>query len=85
VATAVPHTPGDDRGGWLCAGQAPRRLLARAGSCQVFASGYSQPLQAATGRALIAGRLALAGTPQVILQLGPPARRWPPPGTRPLT
>ncbi len=71
AATAVLHTPGDDRGDWLCAGQALHRLLARAASCQVFASLYSQPLQAAAGRALIAGRLALAGTPQMILQLGP--------------
>lgn len=76
AVTAVVHTPDDDQGDWLCAGQALHRLLVRAASCQVFASLYSQPLQATADRALIARQLALAGTPQMILQLGParPAR-----------
>jgi hypothetical protein len=70
AATAVLLTPGDGRADWLRAGQALHRLLAHAASKWVFASLYSQPLEAAAIRALIRDRLALPGAPQMVLQLG---------------
>jgi hypothetical protein len=70
AATAVLLTPGDGRADWLRAGQALHRLLAHAASQWVFASLYSQPLEAAAIRALIRDRLALPGAPQLLLQLG---------------
>jgi nitroreductase len=71
AATAVLLTPGDGRADWLRAGQALHRLLAHAASKWVFASLYTQPLEAAAIRALIRERLALPGEPQMLLQLGP--------------
>ena len=71
AVTAVLLTPGDGRGDWLRAGQALHRLLAHAASKWVFASLYTQPLEAAAIRALIRDRLALPGAPQMLLQLGP--------------
>ena len=71
AATAVLLTPGDGRADWLRAGQALHRLLAHAASKWVFASLYTQPLEAAAIRALIRDRLALPGAPQMLLQLGP--------------
>jgi hypothetical protein len=70
AVTAVLLTPSDGRADWLRAGQALHRLLAHAASQWVFASLYSQPLEAATIRALIRDRLALPGAPQMLLQLG---------------
>jgi hypothetical protein len=70
AATAVLLTPGDTRADWLRAGQALHRLLAHAAGKWVFASLYSQPLEAAAIRALIRDRLALPGAPQMLLQLG---------------
>jgi nitroreductase len=70
AATAVLLTLGDGRADWLRAGQALHRLLARAASKWVFASLYTQPLEAAAVRALIRDRLALPGAPQMLLQLG---------------
>jgi hypothetical protein len=70
AATAVLLTPGDGRADWLRAGQALHRLLAHAASRWVFASLYTQPLEAAAIRALIRERLALPGAPQMLLQLG---------------
>jgi len=70
AATAVLLTPGDGRADWLRAGQALHRLLAHAASKWVFASLYTQPLEAAAIRALIRDRLALPGAPQMLLQLG---------------
>jgi nitroreductase len=70
AVTAVLLTPGDRRAGWLAAGQALHRLLAHAASKWVFASLYTQPLEAAAIRALIRHRLALPGAPQMLLQLG---------------
>jgi nitroreductase len=69
-ATAALLTPGDGRADWLRAGQALHRLLAHAASEWVFASLYSQPLEAAAIRAVIQDRLALPGAPQMLLQLG---------------
>ncbi len=71
AATVVLLTPGDSRGDWLCAGQALHRLLAHAASKWVFASMHTQSLEAAAIRALIRDRLALPGSVQMILQLGP--------------
>jgi hypothetical protein len=70
AVTAVLLTPGDGRADWLRAGQALHRLLAHAASAWVFASLYSQPLEAAAIRAVIRDRLALPGAPQMLLQLG---------------
>jgi hypothetical protein len=70
AATAVLLTPGDGRSDWLHAGQALHRLLAHAASKWVFASLYTQPLEAAAIRALIQDRLALPRAPQMLLQLG---------------
>jgi Nitroreductase family len=70
AATAVLLTPGDRRADWLRAGQALHRLLAHAASEWVFASLYSQPLEAAAIRTVIRDRLALLGAPQMLLQLG---------------
>jgi nitroreductase len=71
AATAVLLTAADGRADWLRAGQALHRLLAYAASRWVFASLYTQPLEAAAIRSLIRGRLALPGAPQMLLQLGP--------------
>jgi len=70
AATAVLVTQGDGRADWLRAGQALHRLLARAADRWVFASLYTQPLEAASIRDLIRTRLALPGAPQMLLQLG---------------
>jgi len=71
AVTAVLLTAGDGRTDWLRAGQALHRLLAHAASRWVFASLYTQPLEAAAIRALIKDRLTLPGAPQMLLQLGP--------------
>jgi nitroreductase len=70
AATAVLVTPGDGRADWLRAGQALHRLLAHAATKWVFASLYSQPLEAAAIRSEIRARLTLPGSPQMLLQLG---------------
>jgi nitroreductase len=71
AATAVLLTAADGRVDWLRAGQALHRLLAHAASRWVFASLYTQPLEATAIRSLIRARLALPGAPQMLLQLGP--------------
>jgi hypothetical protein len=71
AATAVLVTPGDGRGDWLRAGQALHRLLVHAASKWVFASLFSQPLEAAAIRSEIQRRLSLPGAPQMLLQFGP--------------
>ena len=79
--TAVLVTPGEDEESWLRAGQALQRLLLRAASQWVFASLQTEPLQSTSVRAQIRGSLALAGAPQLLLELGvvrtsrPTARR----------
>jgi nitroreductase len=70
-ATAVLLTSGDRRADWVRAGQALQRLLLHAASVWVFASLHTQPLENAVTRALIRDQLALAGYPQMVLQLGP--------------
>lgn len=70
ASTAVLLTRGDLRADWLRAGQALQRLLLRAASNWVFASLYTQPLESAQIRHLVAERLALPGFPQVLLQFG---------------
>jgi hypothetical protein len=44
--------------------------VGRSPAMWVFASLYTQPLEAAAIRALIQDRLALPGAPQMLLQLG---------------
>lgn len=63
-------TSGDSRADWLLAGQPLYRLLAHAAVGWVFASLYTQPLEAADIRALIRRRLVLPGAPQLLLQFG---------------
>lgn len=70
AVTAILLTSEDGRADWLHAGQALHRMLAYAAGNWVFASLYSQPLEAAAIRDLITGQLALRGAPQMILQLG---------------
>jgi nitroreductase len=70
AVTAALVTSGDGRADWLRAGQALHRLLAHAAVSWVFASLYTQPLEAAEIRALIRRRLALPGAPQLLLQFG---------------
>jgi Nitroreductase family len=70
AATAVLVTSGDGLADWLRAGQALHRLLAHAAGRWVFASLYTQPMEAAAIRALIRTRLALPGCPQMLLQFG---------------
>ncbi|HEY6296517.1 MAG TPA: hypothetical protein VIX15_12690 [Streptosporangiaceae bacterium] len=70
AVTAVLLTNGDGRADWLRAGQALHRLLLHAATRWVFASLYTQPLEAAVIRALIRDRLALPGAPQMLMQLG---------------
>jgi hypothetical protein len=76
-ATAVLLTPGDRRADWLRAGQALYRLLLHAASQRVFASLHTQLLEDTTTRNLITSQLALAGHPQMVLQLAPAATASP--------
>ena len=71
AATAVLVTSGDRPGDWLRAGQALHRILAHAADQWVFASLYTQPMEAVAIRDLIRTRLSLSGAPQMLLQLGP--------------
>ena len=71
AATAVLVTGGDRPADWLRAGQALHRLLAHAADRWVFASLYTQPMEAAAIRGLIRTSLGLPGVPQMLLQLGP--------------
>ena len=79
--TAALTTQGDGEADWLRAGQALHRLLLRAASQWVFASLNTQPLEDVAIRSLIMNRLALPGSPQMLLALGvsrtahPTARR----------
>jgi hypothetical protein len=68
--TAVLVTPGEDEESWLQAGQALQRLLLRAAGQWVFASLRTEPLQSTSVRAQIRSSLALAGAPQLLLELG---------------
>ena len=68
--TAVLLTRCDGLADWLRAGQALQRMLVHAASRWVFASLHTQPLEAATIRELIKARLALPGSPQMLLQFG---------------
>ena len=80
--TAILVTSGDHEEDWLRAGQALHRLLLRAASQWVFASLQTEPLQEPATRSLIQYSLALAGWPQMLLQLGV-ARTTHPTGRRP--
>jgi hypothetical protein len=64
-------TAGDSRLDWLRAGQALHRVLAHAATVWVAASLQTQPLEIPVIRDLIRTRLALLGTPQLLLQFGP--------------
>jgi hypothetical protein len=70
AVSAVLLTADDRRADWLRAGQALHRVLLHAADTWVFASLYTQPLEADAIRALIRDRLALTGAPQMLLQLG---------------
>jgi nitroreductase len=83
-AAGLLLTTRDGRADWLRTGQALHRLLLHAASRWVFASLYTQPLEAPEIRRLIKARLILPGWPQVLLQLGvartTPATARRPPG-----
>jgi hypothetical protein len=64
-------TPGDSPLDWLRAGQALHRVLAHAATVWVAASLQTGPLEIPVIRDLIRTRLALPGTPQMLLQFGP--------------
>jgi nitroreductase len=70
AATAILITPADSQADWLRAGQALHRLLLHAATRWVFASLHTQPLESPPIRAEVKARLALPGTPQMVLQLG---------------
>jgi hypothetical protein len=70
AASAVLVTRGDGPADWLRAGQALHRLLAHAADSWVFASLYTQPMEAVAIRDLIRTRLSLPGYPQMLLQFG---------------
>jgi nitroreductase len=70
AVTAVLVTRDDSVIDWLRAGQALHRLLLHAAAQWVFASLYSQPLEAAGIRSLIRTQLGLPGVPQMLLQFG---------------
>lgn len=71
AATAVLVTGADKPADWLRAGQALHRMLAHAADRWVFASLYTQPMEAVAIRDLIRSRLDLPGFPQMLLQFGP--------------
>ena len=71
AATAVLVTAGDSQLDWLRAGQALHRILAHAATVWVAASLHTQPVEIPVIRNLIRTRLALPGTPQLVLQFGP--------------
>ncbi len=71
AATAVLVTVGDTHLDWLRAGQALHRVLAHAATVWVAASLHTGPLEIPVIRDLIHTRLALPGTPQMLLQFGP--------------
>ena len=56
---------------WLRAGQTLHRVLAHAATVWVAASLHTQPLEIPVIRNLIRSRLALPGSPQMVLQFGP--------------
>jgi nitroreductase len=70
LATAVLLTFGDRRLNWLQCGQALQKVLLHAASKWVYASIYTQPLESADVRSLVARSLSLPGSPQVLLQFG---------------
>jgi hypothetical protein len=69
-ATAVLVTAGDLRIDWRRAGQALHGVLAHAAATWVFAGLTTEPLEFPVIRDLIRARLALPGTPQMVLQFG---------------
>ncbi len=71
AVTAVLVTTGDTQLDWLRAGQALHRVLAHAATVWVSASLHTQPLEVPGIRNLIRARLALPGSPQMLLQFGP--------------
>ena len=71
AATAVLVTGGDTQLDWLRAGQALHRVLTDAATVWVSASLHTQPLEFPVIRDLIRARLALPGSPQMLLQFGP--------------
>jgi nitroreductase len=70
AATVVLLTAGDGPADWLRAGQALHRVLLRAASRWVFGSLHTQPLEVASVREALQAHLAVAGAPQMLMQLG---------------
>jgi nitroreductase len=70
AATVVLLTAGDGPADWLRAGQAVYRVLLRAASRWVFGSLHTQPLEVPSVREALRAHLAVAGAPQMLMQLG---------------
>ena len=70
AATVVLLTAGDGPADWLRAGQALHRVLLRAASHWVFGSLHTQVLEEASVREALRAHLAVAGAPQMLMQLG---------------
>ena len=68
--TVVLLTAGDGPADWLVAGQALHRVLLRAASRWVFGSMHTQPLEVTAVRQVLRAHLAMAGVPQMLMQLG---------------
>lgn len=83
AATAVLLTAGDGVADWLRAGGALYRILLRAAHQGVFASLYTQVLEAPPTRDAVRAGLQLPGAPQLILQLGRAHTTAPPTPRRP--
>lgn len=67
---AMLLTDGDDRGDWLCAGQALQRILLCAAEYDVSAAFHSQALEVPELREFIRTRFCDGAHPQMIIRLG---------------
>lgn len=67
---ALLLTDGDERGDWLCAGQALQRILLCAAEYDVSAAFHSQALQVSDLREFIRTRFCDGAFPQMIMRLG---------------
>jgi hypothetical protein len=67
---AVLLTDGDERGDWLCAGQALQRILLCAAEYDVSAAFHSQALEVPELREFIRTRFCDGAYPQMIMRLG---------------
>jgi hypothetical protein len=67
---AIVLTDGDERGDWLCAGQALQRILLSAADYEVSAAFHGQALEVPELREFIRNRFCDGAHPQMIMRLG---------------